>query len=136
MAYKIALTSSDGKTIDLHFGQTRSFVIMEVDEKAASWRFLEERNLSPPAEEPPALLCDEPASGCLRRNGQLAAAAGLLSGCAYVLTAKIGPKAQAFLKRAAITALESPRELSAAIPKLNAYHLKYANINRSTNNGK
>jgi predicted Fe-Mo cluster-binding NifX family protein len=134
MPYTIALASSGGEKIDLHFGHTDVFRIFEVDETSGAWRFIEERAVPPAAEtardnecppSPPAETggCG---SGCGQRNERLAALGDLLSDCGYVLAARIGPKPQAFLKRAGITALEAPPELSAAIPKLNAYHLKYA----------
>jgi predicted Fe-Mo cluster-binding NifX family protein len=128
MPYRVALTSSEHEKIDLHFGHTSSFRIFEIDEKDGSRKFLEERTL-----EPASASCSDdrsPVSGCGHNDERLAAVVDLLSGCAYILTTRIGPKPQAFLKRFGITALESPPELSAAILKLNVYHVKYAEINR------
>ncbi|MDR2501087.1 MAG: dinitrogenase iron-molybdenum cofactor biosynthesis protein [Treponema sp.] len=117
MSYKIALTSSDGESIDLHFGKTSAFTIVEVDERDGTWQLLETRTLA-------AGPSCGPASGCGGGHERLAAALTLLAGCEYILTAKIGPKPQAFFRRAGITALEAPPSLAAAIPPLNAYRLK------------
>ena len=117
MAYRIAITSSDGEKIDLHFGQTKTFSIVEVDEETGEWRLLESRTA---ADDP---SCGQ-SSGCAGSHERLTATAALLSGCQYLLTAKIGPKPQSFLQHAGITVLEAPPTLDAAIPPLTAYRRK------------
>ena len=45
MSYKIALGSSDGKNINLHFGEIESVSIYEVSESDGSYSFLENRRI-------------------------------------------------------------------------------------------
>jgi predicted Fe-Mo cluster-binding NifX family protein len=139
MPYKIALTSSDGKTVDTHFGQAQTFRILEVNDITGAWEFEEFRTLPPES-------C-EVISGCARAGGgdcgagaavsgcghqdlRMRHVAGLLSDCRYVLTARIGKKPHILLQRAGITALESPADIRFAVSKLHAYHQKYAHINK------
>jgi predicted Fe-Mo cluster-binding NifX family protein len=144
MAYKIALTSSDGKQVDLHFGHTNDFHILGVDETTGTWEFIEKRTIP----EQIDISCQSadcgagcgqaagtgPAAetgGCLgHRDERLDAVIELLADCRYILTSKVGPKPHMFLKRAGITALESPAEIDFAVSKVNTYHLKYADINQ------
>jgi predicted Fe-Mo cluster-binding NifX family protein len=136
MPYKIALTSSDEETVDRHFGQTDKFQILEVHEDTGAWNFLELRKLDPEKEtscQAEGAGCGQ-GTGCGAGHGHLAARLDsvikIIFDCKYLLTLKIGPKPHEVLKRAGITALESPADLSLAISKLNSYHLKYAEINQ------
>ncbi|MDR0730889.1 MAG: hypothetical protein LBF63_04415 [Treponema sp.] len=130
MLYNIALTSSDGKQVDFHFGHAEFFYIIQVEESTGAWQSVEQRDL-------PAALCGDTESDCGARGGcsghndeRLNRVIRILSDCRYLLTSRIGKKPHAFLQRAGITALESPEDLSLAISKLNAYHIKYGGINR------
>jgi predicted Fe-Mo cluster-binding NifX family protein len=123
MSYKIALTSSNNSAIDLHFGHAEEFYVLEVNENSGGWELLERRSLRPegsPSCPPGASSCDGCGHG--HQDGRLQVVAGILSDCVYILTARIGPKPQAVLKQAGITALESPPDISQAVQQLNAYH--------------
>ncbi|MDR0876654.1 MAG: hypothetical protein LBN21_01265 [Treponema sp.] len=125
MPYNIAVTSSDGKKVDLHFGHTNDFYVLTVDDTGA-WEFIEKRVIPKSIEE----SCQS-AGGCLgHSDARLDSVIKLLSDCTYILTMKVGPKPHMFLKRAGITALESPADIDFAVSKVHAYHLKYAEINR------
>ncbi|MDR3122302.1 MAG: hypothetical protein LBU16_00790 [Treponema sp.] len=127
MSYKIALTSSDCSAVDLHFGHTRRFVILQVNENSGTWELLEQRALrsEEPQGCPPA---EDSCGGCGqgRQGGRLQSVIETLSDCAYILTAKIGTKPQAVLKQAGITALEPPADISRAVSLLNAYHKRFS----------
>jgi predicted Fe-Mo cluster-binding NifX family protein len=127
MSYKIALTSSNGADIDQHFGHTRHFTILQVDEDSGAWELLEYRDLRPQDAACPdaGSACGGCGSGHGHQDGRLQAVVETLAGCVYILTAKIGPKPQAVLKQAGITALESPADLSRAVQKLNVYHKRF-----------
>jgi hypothetical protein len=126
MSYKIALTSSDGKQADLHFGHTGVFHILQVDEETGNWEPLEQRFLPGETEAAP----DE-SHGCLGHNDErLNSVIALLSDCRYLLTARIGKKPHTLLQRSGITALECQEDLSGALTKLHLYHLKYTGINK------
>jgi predicted Fe-Mo cluster-binding NifX family protein len=163
MPYKIALTTSNGSEVDLHFGQSTEFQVFQVNEDSGTWEFLERRKLNrasapacapgvcsdtpqaaascvPGACAPPAESCAPQAEasscgGCGggqgHRDERIQAVIDVLSDCNYILTSKIGPKPQAVLKQAGITALESPADLGVAIGKLNNYHNKYSKIPRA-----
>jgi predicted Fe-Mo cluster-binding NifX family protein len=133
MPYTIAVASSDGQYVDLHFGQTEDFYIFEVDEKTAALTALEKKKANPDS------------AGCsanCRGNGhetmmaRIETVTELLAGCKYLLTAKIGPKPSDLLRRAGVIALESPPDISEAVLKLNTYHRKYGNINQEDAHGK
>jgi predicted Fe-Mo cluster-binding NifX family protein len=128
MPYRIALTSSDGKFVDLHFGHAEKFSILSVDEQTGKWELLEQRLL----DQADTISCPASGSGaCHGHNDErLNLVIKTISDCQYVLTSKIGPKPQEILKRAGITALESPADINFAVSKLHVYHLKYADINR------
>jgi predicted Fe-Mo cluster-binding NifX family protein len=135
MPYKIALTSTDGKTIDLHFGHTDSFKILQVDENSGAWEYIEDRTIK----EPESACAIADSNSCGEESGcgghghnmdRLNAVIECISGCSYVLTSRIGPKPSEVLKRAGITALEAPADLSIAVQKLHAYHLRYSQLNK------
>ncbi|MDR3114388.1 MAG: hypothetical protein LBU25_02595 [Treponema sp.] len=151
MPYKIALTSSDGKTIDQHFGETETFLIFDVDDRTGSWRFNELRTLppescgiisggeGPPVSTPAGSGCAEATGGfpvhcCGHRDERMKLVTGLLSDCRYVLTALIGKKPHMLLQREGITALESPADIPYAISKLHRYHIRFDRINREKEN--
>lgn len=142
MPYKIAVTSSDGEHIDLHFGMANSFLILQVDEDTGAWEFQDARKIPKRSEAAlggdAAPGCGESASGCGGGGGgcghqedRLQSVIDTLSDCRYVFTAQIGKKPFTFLQRAGITALETPSEISFAVSKLNVYHKKQANIKRN-----
>jgi predicted Fe-Mo cluster-binding NifX family protein len=130
MLYNIALTSSDGKQVDLHFGHAVFFHIIQVDERTGLWKAVEQRDL-------PETTCGDTGFDCGARGGcsghndeRLNRVIGVLSDCRYLLTSRIGKKPHAVLQRAGITALESPPDIGEAVSRLNKYHLKYGNINK------
>jgi predicted Fe-Mo cluster-binding NifX family protein len=132
MPYNIALTSSNGKQVDTHFGHADDFYILQVDEESGAWEILEKKAL--PASSASA-TGDDCNDGCGEKRhekmmSRIETVKNILEGCTYLLTAKIGPKPCDLLRHSGITALESPPDIGEAILKLNKYHLKYGNINK------
>jgi predicted Fe-Mo cluster-binding NifX family protein len=132
MPYNIAVTSSGGNRVDLHFGHAGAFYILQIDEASGAWKILEKRELPVPSSCAAGEGCG---TGCGENRhenmiSRIKTVTELLRGCTYLLTAKIGPKPSDLLKHSGITALEAPFEIEEAIPKLNKYHLKYGNINK------
>jgi predicted Fe-Mo cluster-binding NifX family protein len=124
MAYRIAVTSSDGKNIDLHFGRAEFFHILEAD--GERWNFLELRAIEKTIEETGEAGC-----GCHgRADEQIKRTAGIIDDCAYLLTAKIGPKPAELLRKHGITALEAPADLALSVSKLNEYRKKQGSLAR------
>jgi predicted Fe-Mo cluster-binding NifX family protein len=83
MRYNIALTSSDGKQVDLHFGHAEFFYIVQVEESTGAWSSVEQRRL-------PAAPCgggESGGAGCSGHNDErLNRVMGILSDCRYLLT--------------------------------------------------
>jgi predicted Fe-Mo cluster-binding NifX family protein len=130
--YNIALTSSDGNQIDLHFGHADFFYVLRIDEGSGAWKILEKKKLPASSVCSGGENCNTGCAGNRHENmtARITAITELLTGCKYLLTAKIGPKPGDLLRRAGITALESPPDVSAAVSKLNKYHLKYEGVNK------
>jgi predicted Fe-Mo cluster-binding NifX family protein len=79
MDIKIAVASSDGKNIDLHFGRAHQFLVFIVEKDG--YRYLETRKNVP--------ACD----GHSHDDDHLEAAATLLGDCQGVIVNQIGPGA-------------------------------------------
>ena len=118
MKYKIAVTTSTGGAVDLHFGQAEDFSIYTVDGESGEYIFSEKRIINEagiPGGRPPS-------PGCSACNGARAEyIAKLLSDCAYLLTGKIGERPHRALLGYGISALEAPYPLEFAVKKLNDY---------------
>ena len=108
MGFRAAVTTSDGQLIDLHFGQTQRFLVIDVAEdgayEALEWRPAPEKRVD--------------AQGC---HGWFDEVVKVLPDVDYVLTAKIGPRPHRALSAAGITPLESPENLQEALAGLVRY---------------
>jgi len=80
MSFKVAIASSDRKSVDQHFGQTPDFLIFEIKENR-DFEFIEVRKNIPPYDDP-NLLEDH--------DNALAKSADLISDCDVVLASQIG----------------------------------------------
>ncbi|MDR2191789.1 MAG: hypothetical protein LBO62_02760 [Endomicrobium sp.] len=94
MAIKIALTSSDGKFIDKHFGKCEKFLIAEFNPKTGEYEIKETREIE--------RLCSD--NG--HTQAKLLNVIKLLSGCKYVITARIGVWVASELKLNGIIPIE------------------------------
>ncbi len=83
MSLKVAIASSNGKSIDLHFGQAPDFLIFEVKENG-NFEFRGVRKNVPPSDDPNLLENHDKA---------LAKSVNLISDCDVVLASQIGPSA-------------------------------------------
>jgi len=118
MNYKIAVTTSTGDTVDVHFGQADNFSVYTVDSENGKYTLSEKRVIDE------ADFCGQPAqdSGCSACNDARAEyITKLLSDCTYLLTGKIGARQHSNLLRYGISALETPYPLDFAVKKLNDY---------------
>ncbi len=109
MTYRAAVCTSDGRAVDLHFGETQRFLVVEVDEREGTWTEVGYR------EAPPR------AGRAGHDEEWLRAMARLLSDVAYVWTSRIGPKPHRVLLAAGISALEVPTDIAGAVKALDAY---------------
>lgn len=87
---KVAVASTDGITINAHFGKAKEFWLYEVDETGA-YTFLERRGISPASNE----VCKHAASRAI----------ALLSDVEAVLAAQIGRQAELELQAKGIISL-------------------------------
>ena len=133
MNIKVAIATSDGLNVDLHFGQAKSFLIYEL--KDGKFEFVEKREL-PPVLEPVESTSEDSAnggfgcgsgdgSGCgSGPNGELAPAVKLLLDCQALLVAQVGMKMCRQFERNAISVFDIELPISEALEKLATYYLK------------
>jgi len=123
MVYKIAVTTSAGDAVDLHFGQADYFSIYTVDSESGEYvlsekRVIEETDFCNGSQQTELSGC----SAC--NNAMWEYIAKLLSDCIYLLTGKIGNRPHSILLSYGISALETPYPLEYAFKKLNEYKQK------------
>lgn len=107
--YKIAVASTDGESVNQHFGRADKFFIYIIDDDVG-YDFVETRALLP--------VC----LGKIHKIPEMERRVGQLSDCKYVVAAKIGPGAESALEQAGITAIELPGEIEAAVLKIWKYN--------------
>ena len=106
--FRVAAASSDGYTIDTHYGRATNFYIYQylTDE----WIFVEKRTL------PPVCLGGdhEPLS--------MAKRAEQLADCQYVVASRIGIGAMASLQQKGIVPMSLPGDLMEVLDKIYSYN--------------
>ncbi len=107
--YRIAVASTDGETVNQHFGKAEKFYIYFVDDNEG-YDFVEER--SAPA------VC----GGQMHVEPEMEAKARLFSDCRYIVVAKIGAGASRHLAVNGITSLEAPGAIDDAVVKVWKYN--------------
>jgi len=110
--YKIAVATSDGKTVDTHFGHAEDFTIFTVEDDG-SWTETERRKAVP-------------SCGGECEKDSIEHAVESLKDVTYVLAARIGPNAVRILARHGITAFDVVMSVAEAIDKINIYRTKTA----------
>jgi len=120
MSYKIAVATSDGSTIDQHFGKADRFEIFHVLDNG-DFRSSEIRT------KPAAVLNGETADlelgtrcGCTAEEVD----SEIISDCAYVLAAQIGMNALRSLARQGITAFDIGGNPEDAVKKIIGYNIR------------
>lgn len=94
MAYKIAFASSDGKVVNQHFGRTKKFLIVEIDNN--DYKYVETRINEPACQE------FQHAEDDLKNSIEL------ISDCKAVFVARIGQGALAQVEARGIKGIEAP----------------------------
>ncbi|MDR0858524.1 MAG: hydrogenase [Oscillospiraceae bacterium] len=127
--YKIAVASSDGKNIDLHFGRADQFYIYEVAEDGG-FTFAEHRKA--------ATDDDSGTGGCGADNADCGTCRNtsgsgtkefdtrLIADCRFVLVRQIGMHALQFLASEGITAFDVEGSPEPNIHKVIAYNTRLA----------
>ena len=126
MAYKIAVASSDGVNVDLHFGAAESFLIFAVSDEGTFE--LEEKREYKEVSEAQTADCAEKAgckSGCGNGNGSGcgggSAKVELIGDVRAVVAAKIGFNVTKQLERKAIASFDVETTVQEALEKITKY---------------
>jgi predicted Fe-Mo cluster-binding NifX family protein len=126
MGIKVAIATSDGLNIDLHFGQTKSFLLYEF--KDGKFELSEKREVQVDDSAVVALRhCGGSGGGCGggAASGPLAPAVELLLDCRAVVAAQIGQGMRRQLERNAISVFDIEIPVEDALKKLAAYYAKF-----------
>lgn len=102
MSVRVAITSSDGKVIDQHFGQCSEFRIAEVD-GTGTWRITESRRT------------EQTCHGFSHDEAHVREVVELLADCRYLLTYRIGSYPYSLFRSRGIDCVETPTEEPASI---------------------
>ncbi len=131
MAYKIAVTSSDGVNVNVHFGAAEAFLIYTVDD-SGSFSFLEKREVPEDIEEKNSRCAESNTpscgrgAGCTSFNGGCGNGAGsakveLVSDVRAVVAEKIGFNVTKQLEKKAIANFDVDCTVQEALEKITKY---------------
>lgn len=116
MSYLIAAATSDGVTVDTHFGHADEFLIVRVNEEDSSYEEIEERKVNPACGAWECGVC---------QGSAMNAVAEQLKDVDFVLCAMSGPHAQEVLRRYDIAVFNVVMPISEAVPKINQFRRRY-----------
>ena len=126
MAYKIAVASSDGKTVNQHLGNASVLKIYTAE--GLDFQFSEDRKVELEKSEGKAECgCS---SGCSSGNGSGCSGGGnpqsveIVADCRAVVAAKIGKNARRQLELRAISAFDIEIPVEEALSKITSYYHK------------
>ena len=135
MGIKVAIASSDGKNIDLGFGQARQFAIYELN--GDHFAFLENRD-APKSQEalddtvPMASGCGGGGcggcgggNGCGSGGGPVSPLVELLLDCRSIVAAQVGQNIRRQFERHAVSVFDIELPVQEALEKLASYYLKF-----------
>jgi len=108
--YRIAVASSDGKTINEHFGKAVSFLVYDTGKEG--YTFIEKRNVTP-------LNCKSE-----HTEESLAPNIEALKDCTAVVVVKIGDPVRRAFERNGVSVFEKTESIDNALTKLAAYYTK------------
>jgi len=131
MPFKIAAASSDGKNIDLHFGQTSGFTVLTLSD-SGELTGTETRRLEFDAETIPEQCERGGCKGAGRANPRIYKAAELLSDCEFLLAESVGTGAERHLAGKGITAFAVSGSITDAADKIAAFKKRQQNLKRRT----
>lgn len=126
MAFNVAVATSNGKDIDLHFGKAEQLHIYQV-ELDGSYLQLEVRPLNATDDEPtqPTGCGSGCGSGCggggCHPSEYLLDVLEVIKDCKYVLASKVGNRVEKGLQSYSITAFSIELPIDDAIQKIVAY---------------
>ena len=106
--FRVAVASTDGYTVDTHFGRAYDFYIYQylVDE----WIFVEKRTVTPVCQD------GQHSVAAMQKNVEQ------FKDCQYVVASKIGTGAMSVLQSQGIVAMALPMDINDALEKVYTYH--------------
>ena len=107
--YKVAIASTDGETVNLHYGKATKFYIYSIDDEVG-YDLVEERQVEPVCQEGSHVISKMEES-VLR-----------FTDCRYIVVSRLGTAASAALSAAGITAMELPGTIDDAILRVWKYN--------------
>lgn len=123
MSIKVAIATSDGINVDLHFGKASSLEIYEFTDG----KFVKtETRVLPQDDENPAQKsegCSGNGGGCSCSGGALSSKASAILDCKAVVAAKIGPQVVRQLENKAVSAFDIECTVEDALEKLAVYYM-------------
>jgi predicted Fe-Mo cluster-binding NifX family protein len=132
MAYRIAVASSDGISIDLHFGEADHFLIYEVG--GTAYGLIEDRRYMPEDHTDPASTSGHrpEGGGCMGGGGGCHGASheariSSVSDCRCIICRKIGGDMQKALERKGISSYDVDCSVEEALEKIVSYIYKTDN---------
>jgi predicted Fe-Mo cluster-binding NifX family protein len=111
---KIAFATSDGETINEHFGKATSFLIYEIGKEG--WSYVDKRNVTP-------LSCDDK-----HTEETLAPTIEAFKDCTAVIAVKVGGAVKRTLEISGISVFEREDSIDNALSKLAAYYTKTGGV--------
>ncbi|MCR4560218.1 MAG: hypothetical protein K5685_09080 [Bacteroidales bacterium] len=132
MSYKIAVATSDGENVDLHFGSTKVFQIYQAE--GEKFDFLESRKvINADNAQIAGCNCGE-GGGNNCGGGEKSEAVEILSDCRAVVCAKIGRNILKQLELRAISSFDVSIPVKEALEKIVTYYNKVDNRLYGTKN--
>ena len=107
--YRVAVASTDGETVNIHYGKSKIFYIYYVDDEEG-YDLVEKRNVSP--------VCQD---GFHNKN-EIQNHVQQFSDCKYVIASRIGDGALQSITAAGIIGMELPGSIDDAILKVWKYN--------------
>ena len=107
--YLVAVASSDGETVNVHYGRAQTFYVYYIDDDEG-YNLVETRSVKP--------VCMDGA----HNQSSMKQSVARFTDCRYVVASKIGAGASQTLATAGITAMELPGSIDDAILKIWKYN--------------
>ena len=107
--YKVAVASTDGETVNQHYGRAEKFYIYTVDDEVG-YDLAEERCVES--------VCQDGGHEISRMQESVLR----FTDCRYMIVSRLGPAASAALTAAGITAMELPGSIDDAILRVWKYN--------------
>ncbi|MDR3292755.1 MAG: hypothetical protein LBT20_01465 [Clostridiales bacterium] len=106
MNYRVAVGSSDGKALDVHFGKCAKYFVYESDFSEGAFLFKEVREIEP--------VCKQ----CGRSEHDFGEVAETLSDCKIILVSRIGYPSRAYMESRGFAVLSDDGLVGDALARL------------------